>query len=86
MDPRIMITRNISPETVCCECHGTDDVPGLDYSICKERGYLADVLEQIIEDRADIKAELQTVDDPERLRELEGRSEALKWIFVSCFA
>jgi len=39
--PNIMCTRNISPETVCCDCHPErDDVPGLGYSICPEPGYL----------------------------------------------
>ncbi|WP_276260609.1 type B DNA-directed DNA polymerase [Haloglomus litoreum] len=85
MYPNIMVTRNISPETVCCDCHTSDDVPGLDYSICDERGYLADVLKPIIDDRAAIKAELQTVDDLEREQALQGRSAALKWILVSCF-
>ncbi|WP_136592184.1 type B DNA-directed DNA polymerase [Salinigranum halophilum] len=87
--PNIIVTRNISPETVRCDCHDRDDVPGLGYSICDEPGYLPDVLEPIISDRDEIKdalAEAATeAADPECIRRLEGRSAALKWILVSCF-
>ena len=83
--PNIIVTRNVSPETTRCSCCETDDVPGLDYSICEQRGYLADVLEPIIDDRDRIKSTLADCDDPERRDELEGRSSALKWILVSCF-
>jgi DNA polymerase I len=84
--PNIIVTRNISPETVRCECHrGRDDVPGLGYAICDEPGYLPDVLRPLIEDRDSIKAELRETDDPDRRRELEGKSDAIKWILVSCF-
>ncbi|MEF8915742.1 type B DNA-directed DNA polymerase [Natronomonas sp.] len=84
--PNIIVTRNISPETVRCECHeDRDDLPGLGYSICDEDGYLVDVLRPLIEDRDAIKAELRETDDPEHRGELEGRSNAIKWILVSCF-
>ncbi|WP_224271024.1 type B DNA-directed DNA polymerase [Haloprofundus salinisoli] len=84
--PNIIVTRNVSPEKIRCECHaGREDVPGLGYCICDERGYLPDVLEPLIEDRDAIKAELQEIDDPEREKALEGRSNAIKWILVSCF-
>jgi DNA polymerase I len=76
----------VSPETVRCECHpDRETVPGLDYSICPENGYLSDVLRPLIEDRDAIKAELQATDDPERRESLEGQSDAIKWILVSCF-
>jgi len=54
------------------------------------RGYLVDVLQPIIDARDEIKAiirrenELDDLDE-DRLAELEGRSEALKWILVACF-
>jgi len=84
--PNIIVTRNVSPETVCCDCHSDRaDVPGIGYSICDDRGYLPDVLEPLIEDRDEIKAELRKTSDPERQHELEGRSSAIKWILVSCF-
>jgi DNA polymerase I len=43
------------------------------------------VLGPIIDDRAGIKEELRTTDDPARAELLQARSDALKWILVSCF-
>ena len=84
--PNVIRTRNVSPETVRCDCHaGREDVPGLGYSICDEDGYLPDVLGPIIDDRDEIKAAIDATDDPDRRGALEGRSAALKWILVSCF-
>ena len=87
--PNIIRTRNVSPETVRCDCHGDrQDVPDLGYAICEEPGYLPDVLGPIIDDRDAIKAELAAMDDtgePDRRDALSGRSAALKWILVSCF-
>ncbi|MFB6133337.1 MAG: DNA polymerase domain-containing protein, partial [Halanaeroarchaeum sp.] len=59
--------------------------PGLGYDVCTERGYLADVLGPLIDDRDEMKAAIRETDDPERRRDLEGRSDAIKWILVSCF-
>ena len=84
--PNIICQYNVSPEMVRCDCHeGREDVPGVGYAICDERGYLPDVLQPLIDDRDAIKAELRETDDPERREELEGRSSAIKWILVSCF-
>ncbi|MEF8825966.1 MAG: type B DNA-directed DNA polymerase [Halapricum sp.] len=89
--PNIICTRNVSPDVVRCECHrDREDVPELGYGICDERGYLVDILQPIIDARDEIKTairrERQREDpDDERLRELEGRSKALKWILVACF-
>lgn len=84
--PNIIRTRNISPETIRCECHADDeDVPTLGYSICDKPGYLPEVLSPIIADREQYKQEIRETDDPEREAELRGRSGALKWILVSCF-
>ncbi|SEO74348.1 DNA polymerase I [Halorientalis persicus] len=89
--PNIICTRNVSPDVIRCDCHSDrDDVPGLGYSICDDRGYLVDVLQPIIDARDEIKAAIRreqqrTNPDEERLTELEGRSGALKWILVACF-
>ena len=84
--PNIIVTRNVSPETVRCECHSDrSDVPGLGYSICENRGYLCDVLEPLIDDRDAIKNEIRSCADSDRQTELQRRSEAIKWILVSCF-
>ena len=89
--PNIICTRNVSPDVIRCDCHGDrDDVPGLGYSICDDRGYLVDVLGPIIDARDEIKAAIRREQqcenpDEDRLAELEGRSGALKWILVACF-
>jgi DNA polymerase I len=89
--PNIICTRNVSPDVIRCDCHGDrDDVPGLEYSICDDRGYLVDVLQPIIDARDEIKAAIRQEKgrdnpDEDRLAELEGRSGALKWILVACF-
>jgi DNA polymerase I len=89
--PNIICTRNVSPDVIRCNCHrDRADVPGLDYAICDDRGYLVDVLEPIIDDRDAIKAAIRderATDDPDeaRLTALEGGSDALKWILVACF-
>jgi DNA polymerase I len=84
--PNVIVTRNVSPETVRCDCHADrEDVPGLGYAVCDEPGYLPEVLRPLVEDRDELKAALADCDDPERRRELSGKSSAIKWILVSCF-
>jgi DNA polymerase I len=83
--PNIIVEKNISPETIRGDCDDAETVPTLGYDVCTERGYLADVLGPLIEDRDDIKAAIRETDDPDRRRDLEGRSDAIKWILVSCF-
>ncbi|REA05776.1 DNA polymerase I [Haloferax sp. Atlit-6N] len=83
--PNIIITRNISPETVRCDCCSTADVPELGYSICDRAGYLPDVLDPLVSDRDAIKDRLAETTDPDERARLEGESAALKWILVSCF-
>jgi len=83
--PNIMCEYNISPETVCCDCHDTADVPGIGYSICEREGFIPEVLRPIIDDRDDIKEAIASTDDAEHRQDLQARSDALKWILVSCF-
>ncbi len=55
--PNIICTRNVSPDVIRCDCHSDrDDVPGLRYSICDDRGYLVDVLQPIIDARDEINS------------------------------
>jgi DNA polymerase I len=90
--PNIICEFNLSPETVRCTCHDRADVPELEYSVCDLDGYLPEVLQPIIDDRAEIKARLAGDGAAEASRlstadrkALEGQSSALKWILVSCF-
>jgi DNA polymerase I len=76
--PNIMVEKNISPETVNCECCDNSKVPELDYSICeKQTGFIPHTLGPIIHDRSSYKQK-----DTEYS---EKASAALKWILVSCF-
>jgi DNA polymerase I len=83
--PNIMCEYNISPETIDCACHDGADVPGLDYSLCEDRGFVPDVLQPIINDRAELKQALVATDDPDTQATLQAKADALKWILVSCF-
>ena len=65
--PNIICTRNVSPDVIRCDCHSDrDDVPGLGYSICDDRGYLVDVLQPIVDARDEIT---QNVAALKRLRD-----------------
>jgi DNA polymerase I len=81
--PRIMTTRNVSPDTVRCDCHDRADVPGLGYSICDERGFLVDVLEPLLDHRADLKDRIRAGEGDADA--LSARSDAIKWVLVACF-
>ncbi|MBX0302527.1 type B DNA-directed DNA polymerase [Haloarcula salinisoli] len=83
--PSIMCVHNLSPETVRCGCHDTDDVPTLDYSVCPEPGFVPSVLRPIIDDRADLKERMRATDDADERARLDARASALKWILVTCF-
>lgn len=84
--PNIMITRNVSPDVILCDCHADrEDVSGLGYNICDKEGYLVRVLDPLVSAREEYKAELRTDPGPERTAELKSMSNALKWILVSCF-
>jgi DNA polymerase I len=72
--PNVIRHMNVSPETVDCACCDGADVPGLDYSICEERGFLPDVLAPLLDHRASLKKttrEAEAADD-----EVAGDDEA----------
>jgi DNA polymerase I len=85
MYPSLMITRNISPETVLCSCCQNDAVPDAGYNICtKRRGLIPLVLEPLVEQRKVYKQLMKTAD--ERACAIDdARSSAIKWMLVSCF-
>ena len=88
--PNIMVENGLSPETVRCDCHagaGVDAVPGLGYSVCPdvEAPFVPSVLEELVSDRAAMKAERAATDDPDRRARLDAKISALKWILVTCF-
>ncbi|MFX0125596.1 MAG: DNA polymerase domain-containing protein [Candidatus Hodarchaeota archaeon] len=80
MYPNIMVHRNVSPETVNCDCcAGKQLVPLTDYHICTQRpGLVSLSLENILERRAYFKAR--------RNHSLyDRRQKVLKWLLVCCF-
>jgi len=95
--PNIMITRNVSPETVRCDCCDTDDVPGLGYSICDEReGFIVDVLGPLVADRERLKRALRRRDEADAdatvaddtsdgRTAMQGKIDAIRWIGCACF-
>lgn len=85
--PNIMVKKNISPETVCCDCCDNEKTPELDYSICQEKsGFISEVLKPLVEDRQEMKDRLKEKDLSEEERKyFQGSVDAIKWLLVSCF-
>jgi DNA polymerase elongation subunit (family B) len=88
MFPMLMLTRNISAETVLCKCCPDSKirVPELDYNICeKRRGIVPKTLDLLLKKRLKYKSLMRETSD-ERLRQAyDLRQSALKWILVTCF-
>jgi len=87
MYPNIMITRNISPETVNCNCCNNSEVPELNFTICQEKtGFIPEVLDPLVTDRRNYKNERDKgIEDPKREKYVEGAIDAIKWLLVTCF-
>lgn len=87
--PYIIRDYDVSPETVCCDCHDRADVPGLGYSICDvddEYSFLGEVLDPLLRDRKRWKRERTDPSlDPDERADLDAKIEAVKWVLVSCF-
>jgi len=85
MYPTLMVTRNISPETVLCSCCKNEAVPEAGYNICeKRRGLIPLALEPLIKRRKIYKQLMKNAD--ERTRVIYGaRRAAIKWMLVTCF-
>jgi len=88
MFPMLMLTRNISAETVLCKCCPDSKlrVPELGYNICEKRkGIVPKTLDLLLRKRLKYK-ELRREAKDEKLRRIyNSRQEALKWILVTCF-
>jgi DNA polymerase II len=85
MYPSLMVTRNISPETVLCSCCRNSAVPETGYNICeKRRGLIPLTLEPLVERRRVYKQLMKNAD--ERTRAIyDARRAAIKWMLVTCF-
>lgn len=86
MYPSLMVTHNISPETVLCACCDNQVVPEANYNICtKRRGLIPLTLEPLVERRRILKVMMQNTDDPYLHKIYHARRSAIKWMLVSCF-
>jgi DNA polymerase elongation subunit (family B) len=88
MFPMLMLTRNISAETVLCKCCPDSKirVPELGYNICEKRkGIVPKTLDLLLKKRLKYKSLMREASDV-RLRQIyDMRQSALKWILVTCF-
>jgi DNA polymerase elongation subunit (family B) len=83
--PNIIAKKNISPETVLCECCANDAhaprVPATDYHVCrKRRGLIPRVIERVIQRRVVHKERMREENDI-----FDQRQKVLKWVLVTCF-
>lgn len=84
MYPEMMVSRNISPETVNCPCCPDNVVPEIGHHLCtKRRGLVPSVLEPILRKRARYKA-LYKAGGP-GAPVYKARADAHKWTLVCCF-
>jgi len=87
--PSIIITFNISPETFKCKCCKDNGfkVPGLNYWFCKKKkGFIPDVLEDLMKKRLEIKAQLKKLKgDSIEYETLANRQFAIKTILNATY-
>jgi len=88
MFPTLMLTRNISAETVLCKCclDSKLRVPELGYNICEKRkGIVPKTLDLLLKKRLKYKGLVKEVEDESLKHTYNMRQAALKWILVTCF-
>jgi len=88
MFPMLMLTRNISAETVLCKCCPDSNlrVPELGYNICEKRkGIVPKTLDLLLNKRLKYKSLIKEVEDAGVKHAYNMRQAALKWILVTCF-
>ena len=86
--PMIMLTKNLSGETVRCKCcpDSKNRVPELGYNICEKHiGIVPRSLKLLLEKRRRYKELKQATTDPCLRNVYEMRQAALKWILVCAF-
>jgi DNA polymerase elongation subunit (family B) len=81
--PHIMVTKNISPETVLCECcpDSPERVPFIGYNICQQRlGLIPRVIGPLIKRRMTYKKMADGGSEEHRMMQ-----NVLKWLLVTSF-
>ncbi|MBN2228716.1 MAG: hypothetical protein JW779_03910 [Candidatus Thorarchaeota archaeon] len=89
MYPTLMVTRNISPETICTRTDCPYDheyciqIPQQSFRICtRRRGIVSKSLELLVNRRSDFK---RLIDEGENNKKYEFIQNTLKGVLVSCF-
>ncbi len=78
MYPSIIVTKNLSPETVNVNCNNYITVPEINYTVCMDkRGFLSQALESLLKLRI-----LTKKSENERIKKID---KALKWMLVTSF-
>jgi len=88
LHPTIMISHNISPETLKCEhdkcATGKNLSPDKDWFCEEKRGFLPEILEEILGNRIEIKKEMKNVPkESHEYKMLNARQHALKILLNS---
>jgi len=87
--PSIMIAHNISPETLDCKCCSKNPkhlAPTKNWFCEKRKGFLSGVLENLLEKRMAIKAEMKKAKkDSLEYKQLHARQHALKIVLNSFY-
>ncbi|MBW3582334.1 MAG: hypothetical protein KY455_04475 [Euryarchaeota archaeon] len=88
MYPNIMVTRNVSPETVGCICcspstPGASVVPQVGYLTCRRPGFVGRSIKPLVARRESFKRLMKS--DPKDRARWQGASDALKWLLVCSF-
>ncbi|MBI2580076.1 MAG: ribonuclease H-like domain-containing protein [Candidatus Aenigmarchaeota archaeon] len=82
--PSIIVTFNISPETLNCKCCSSK-VPGLDYHFCRrKRGFVPSVLEEVMQRRQELKKRMIKAKG-ENHEQLKSEQNALKLVANSTY-
>ncbi len=88
LHPTIMISHNISPETLKCEheeCKkGPNVSPDKDWFCIKQKGFVAEVLEEILAERIKLKKEAKNMQkEDQRYKMVNAKQHALKILLNS---
>ncbi|MFH1895452.1 MAG: DNA-directed DNA polymerase [archaeon] len=87
LHPSIMISHNISPETINCSCckNSKHLSPEGTWFCEKKQGFLPAIQKELLEKRTEIKKELKKEENPEKKASLNARQHALKILLNSFY-
>ncbi len=89
MYPNIMVTRNVSPETILCDCCDPREdedalrVPQIGYHTCQDSGFIGRALAPLIDRRSTFKRYRH--EHPEDKERYQAAVDAMKWLAVCSF-